>query len=88
MATNVDKFFNSFVKSDGTFDKQGYLEAIYFATNKDKILLEAMKQSKNATIKASLPDNSSSGTQRQFPQSQELSEFDKKMRASLAGYTR
>jgi len=84
MATDVDKFLNSFV-SEGKFDKRGFLEAVHFAKNKDRILLEAMKQSKNATIKSSLPDNNG-GTQRQFPSMQEPSDLDKQMQMSLGQY--
>lgn len=86
MALDISKFFDSFVKSDGTPDREGFLKAIHFATNKDAYLLEAMKQAKNATIKSFLPDNSNGGTQRQFPQGQELSELDKMMQASLNGF--
>ncbi len=85
-ATDVNKFLESFVKSDGTFDKQEYLAAIHFARNRTAIITEAMKQSKNATIKSFLPDNGASGTQRQFPQTQELSELDKQMKMSLNGH--
>lgn len=78
-ATDYDKFLNSFVKSDGTFDKQEYLACIHFAKNRNAILSEAMKQSKNATLKSLLPDNSG-GTQRQFPQQgQQLNELDQMM---------
>jgi len=86
MALDISKFFDSFVKSDGTPDREGFLKAIHFATNKDAYLLEAMKQAKNATIKSFLPDNSNGGAQRQFPQGQELSELDKMMQASLNGF--
>ena len=86
MALDVSKFFNSFIKSDGTPDREGFLKAIYFAKNADNILIEAMKQAKNATIKSFLPDNSGGGTQRQFPQTQEISELDKMMQAALGQY--
>lgn len=85
MVSDMDKLYSQFKNQDGTPDRKRFLETIYFGLNKDKIILEAIKQSKNATIKASLPDNSG-GSQRQFPQSQELSEVDKLMRASLNGH--
>lgn len=71
LAMDSSKFMDNFKTSDGKFDNLKYLQAIDFALNKDKYILEAMKQTKNATIKAFLPDNSGSGTQRQFPQGQQ-----------------
>lgn len=87
MAKDINKFFNEFKTADGKPDRKGFLEALYFGLNRNKVITEAIKQSKNATIKASLPDNSS-GPQRQFPQHQELSELDRMMQASLNGYAR
>lgn len=81
LATNVDNLLKNFVKSDGTFDKTGYIRAMDIALNWESYLMEAMKQSKNATLKSTLPDNN--GTQRQFPQHQEMSELDKQMQMSL-----
>lgn len=84
LVSDMDKFYGFFKNQDGTPDRKKFLEAMYFGLNKDRIILEALKQSKNATIKASLPDNTSGGLQRQFPQRQELSEVDKLMQMSLA----
>jgi hypothetical protein len=86
MAADASKFFKTFENQDGSPNRQKFLETIYFALNKDKILMEAMKQAKNATIKASLPDNSNGGIVRQIPQTQELSELDKNMAIALNGY--
>lgn len=82
LVSDIDKFYSLFKDQAGKPDRRSFLEVIHFGLNKDKIILEALKQSKNATIKASLPDNSG-GTQRQFPQRQELSEVDKLMQMSL-----
>lgn len=87
MALDINTFFDSFKKSDGTPDRQKFLEAIHFATNKDRIILEAIKQAKNATLKSQLIDNSQGGSQQRFqPQTQEPSELDKQMQASLGQY--
>ncbi len=88
MVSNTEKFQAAFANQDGTPNRQKFLETIYFGLNKDKILLAAMNEVKNATIKASLPDNSQGGMVRQLPQSQELSELDKQMQMSLNGYGR
>lgn len=87
MALDINTFFDSFRKSDGTPDRQGFLRAIDFAINKDRIILEAIKQAKNATLKSQLIDNSQGGNQRFQPQTQELSDFDKQMQAALGPYT-
>lgn len=82
MVSDINKFFDSFKKPDGTPDREGFLQGIHFALNRNKVIMEAIKQSKNATIKASLPDNSQGGLVRQLPHTQELSELDKQMQAS------
>lgn len=84
LVSDGEKLQKRFLNQEGKPDRKGFLEALHFGLNKEKIILEAIKQSKNATIKASLPDNSSGGLQRQFPQRQELSEVDKLMQASLS----
>lgn len=86
MTTDINLFWKSFQNPDGTPDRKGFLEALYFAKNKERVILEALNQSKNATIKASLPDNTTGGLVRQLPQTQEPNELDKLMRASLHGY--
>jgi hypothetical protein len=79
-----NKLSELFLKSDGTTDREEFAKVIYFGLNRNRILTEAMKQTKNATIKAGLPDNSNGGLVKQMPQSQQLSDFDKQMQASLA----
>lgn len=86
IATNADLFWKTFMNSDGTPNRTLFLESIMYALDKNSILMAAMNQSKNATIKAQLPDNSQGGLVRQAPQTQEPSDLDKMMRASLAGY--
>lgn len=86
IASNSDLFWQTFTNPDGTPNREKFLDAIYFANNKEKYLLAALNQSKNATIKAGLPDNSQGGLVRQIPQSQEPNELDKYMHAALAGY--
>lgn len=86
MTSDINLFWKSFQNPDGTPDRKGFLEAIYFAKNKERVILEALNQSKNATIKASLPDNSDGGLVRQMPHTQEPNDLDKMMRASLKGY--
>ncbi len=83
MALDIDKFFDSFKKSDGTPDREGFLSAIHFAINKEKIIVEAMKQAKNATIKASLPDNTQGGMQRISPEVGEPTELEQAMKLAL-----
>lgn len=87
MVLNIDSFFDLFVKPDGTPDRQGFLDAIYFATNKEKIIMEAIKQAKNATIKSFLPDNSGGGMQRHAPgMNNEPNELQQHMQAALGQY--
>lgn len=83
MALDINTFFDSFKKSDGTPDRQKFLDAIHFAMNKESILTEAMKQAKNATIKSFLPDNINNNGQRISPtMTGELSELQKQMQAA------
>lgn len=82
MGLDINKFFGYFKKSDGTPDRQKFLDAMYLITNKEDMLIAAMNQAKNATIKSMLPDNQ--GGQRQIAQHQEPSELDRLMQESLA----
>ena len=87
MALDINTFFDAFKKSDGTPDRQKFLDAIHFALNKESILTEAMKQAKNATIKSFLPDNSNNNGQRISPaMTGELSELQKQMQAAGIKY--
>lgn len=80
--TNPEKYRERYQNSDGSYNRKRFLEDVYFSMNREKVLMEAMKQAKNATIKSMLPDNSSGGFNRQIPQGQEMSELDKMMQAS------
>lgn len=82
MVADEQSFFNSFKTPDGTPDHKGFLEAIYFAKNRDKMLLEAIKQGKNAAIKAMLPDNSGGVIRQMNIGAGEPSELDKAMAAA------
>jgi len=89
MVTNFDNFFKQFIGQDGKPDRKGFLEAIYFALNKDKIITDAINQSKNATIKSRIPNNNNgNGLNRQSPQTMEVSELDAQMNLALNGYGR
>lgn len=86
IACDADLFWKTFINSDGTPNRQLFLESILYALDKNKIIMSAMNQAKNATIKASLPDNSQGGIVKQIAQHQEPSELDAQMRNSLRGY--
>lgn len=75
-------FWNLFNNPDGTPNRAKFLRVINFARNEEKVLLEAMKQAKNATIKASLPDNSQAGglVRQMINEPAEESEMEKQMR--------
>jgi hypothetical protein len=66
MVSNIDNFWAYFNGQDGKPDRTKFLKTIHNAINMDAMLTEAMKQSKNATIKAMLPDNSQGGLVRQM----------------------
>lgn len=86
-ACDAELFYQTFANSDGTPNRQKFLDAIYYANNKDKIIMSAINQGKNAAIKASLPDNSQGGIlAKQVAQSQEPNELDQQMRVSLRGH--
>lgn len=82
--TTVDEkaFWKMFDNPDGTPNRAKFLRVINYAMNEEKVLMEAMKQAKNATIKASLPDNSRSGglVRQLVSEPGEESEIDKQMR--------
>lgn len=86
LASDQDLFFNSFINSDGTPNRKGFLEFIYKGLNAERMVTEAIKQGSNARMKALLPDNSSGGLNRQSPSIIEQSELDKQMQASLLGF--
>lgn len=88
VVTNPDKYRERYSRPDGSYDRKRFLEDMYFSMNREKILIEAMKQAKNATMKQTLlADNTDKGIgNRQLPQTQETSDLDKQMKASLNGY--
>lgn len=88
MAIDNDKYFSTYFDKDGNPNRKQYLEDIYFAKNKEKIIMAAIAQGKNAAIKAMLPDNSQGGLNRQIPQTQEMSDFDKQMQMSLDPFSK
>jgi hypothetical protein len=87
VVTDADKLQALFTNPDGTPNRKEFLEAMHFALNRKAILAEAMKQAKNATIKAQLPDNTSGGMLQRSAETQvEESEFDRQMKARLNPY--
>lgn len=82
MVSDINLFWNNFYNQDGSPNRQKFLDAVHFATNKDAVILEAIKQGKNAAIKATLPDNTKEGgLVRQLVQTPgEESELDKQFR--------
>ena len=81
MVTNPEKFWGMYKNSDGSPNRQKFLQDIQFLVSREKMTMEAMKQAKNATIKQMLlADNSQSGQfQRQPAQQGEPSEIHKLM---------
>jgi len=90
LLSDPNQFNRAFVGQDGKPDRLKFAKVIHYGLNRERELMEAMKQAKNATLKSSLPDNAQgNGMVRQLPQQQqELSEFDKQMQASLAPFVR
>lgn len=83
VVVDQEKFWSRYKNSDGTPNRQAFIQDVNFILNREKILMEAMKQSKNATLKSQLPDNSQGGGfQRQQPTTQEPSELHKYMQAA------
>ena len=82
MTADIDKFWNTFYNQDGSPNREKFLQTIYRGLNAEKMIMEGIKQGKNAAIKATLPDNTQGGLVRQITnleQPQE-SELDKNMR--------
>lgn len=83
MVTDLDKFFAMYKNSDGSPNRKAFISDIAFIVDKKAFVASAMNQAKNATIKASLPDNqSNNGLQRQTTTVVEKSELDKQMEAA------
>ena len=84
MVINPEKFWGMYKNSDGSPNRQKFLQDIQYILSREKMTMEAMKQAKNATIKQMLlVDNSSRGmNERQTPQIGEPSELHRMMQAS------
>jgi hypothetical protein len=82
---NLWALFNN---PDGTPNREKFLRVINYALDEQGVIMEAIKQGKNAALKSNLPDNSTGGLVRNLPssQTQEPSELDKQMRIALKGY--
>lgn len=79
LVSDMDKFWKQFLNQDGTPDRKKFIKFVYNGLNAEKQVMEAMKQSKNATLKSKLPDNNTGGLQRQFPQNQEPNALHQQM---------
>lgn len=87
MCSDIELFWQSFIAPDGKPDRVRFAKALHAGMNLEKIVLDAMIQAKNATIKAMLPDNSTGGIVRQLPQGNEEKDWLRaNMEASLKGY--
>jgi len=82
LVTDTQKYLEKYKNSDGSPNRKQFLQDIYFIQNKEKIIMAAMNQAKNATLKAQLPDNSQGSFQRQQPQTGEPNELHKYMQAA------
>jgi len=82
LVMDTQKYFEKYKGQDGSPNRKQFLQDIYFIQNKEKIIMAAMNQAKNATLKAQLPDNSQGSFQRQTPTGQEPSELHKYMQAA------
>jgi len=82
LVMDTQKYFEKYKGQDGSPNRKQFLQDIYFIQNKDKIIMAAMNQAKNATLKSQLPDNSQGSFQRQSPQGTEPSELHKYMQAA------
>jgi hypothetical protein len=82
---NLWALFNN---PDGTPNREKFLRVINYALDEEGVIMEAIKQGKNAALKSNLPDNSTGGLVRNLPpsQTQEPNELDKQMRIALKGY--
>lgn len=76
IVSDQEKFFATFLNSDGSPNRQLWLDSILYALDKQSIIKEAIKQGSNARMKAQLPDNSTGGLQRHAPTEYQISELD------------
>lgn len=82
LVMDTQKYFEKYKGQDGSPNRKQFLQDIYFIQNKEKIIMAAMNQAKNATLKSQLPDNSQGSFQRQSPQGTEPNELHKYMQAA------
>jgi len=85
IVSDQDKFYKAFFNSDGTPNREAFLDAILWRLDKNKIATEFIKQGSNARIKAQLPNNDEGGLIRQMPNTQQLSDLDKQMQQAGIG---
>lgn len=79
IASDPQKFYGLFKNSDGSPNRQMFVDSVMYAMNKQEVLSNAIMQGSNARIKSQLPDNDSGGLVRQLPQDQQLSPLDQEM---------
>lgn len=83
IVSDNDKFIKLFFNSDGTPNRKMFIDAVLYATNKQHIITEAIKQGSNARMTAMLPDNDNGGLIRHLPQEQQVNELDAQMKKAL-----
>lgn len=82
-ATDIDSFYGEFKKPDGSPDRKGFITFLAMYADRKDLITSTATQVKNATIKASLPDNQQQDrNQRQILPLVEKSELDKQMEAA------
>ena len=81
MVSDINKFYQKFIGSDGKADRKAFAKAVHFGIHGENIVMEAIKQAKNATLKSILPDNS--GGARYDVKSGEPSELEIQMQRAL-----
>ena len=84
VVVDPEKFWSRYNNSDGSPNRQLFLQDAHFILNREKIIMAAMNQAKNATMKQTLlADNSGGGIgQRQAIQTHEPDELHKMMQAA------
>ena len=87
LVTDTNKFYADYYGEDGSPKRNEFLQDIYFAKNKDRIIGEAMKQAVNATIKWFIArNNGNAGGQRQYNADHVVSdELKEQMDMAFAG---
>jgi hypothetical protein len=85
IASDNEQFFKTFLNSDGTPNRQMWIDAVMYALDKKAILTEAIKQGSNARIKSQLPDNDTGGLIRHLSTEVQTSELDQQMQQAGIG---